>query len=144
MDIRFIKPEDTYEIRHHILRPNQPFEAVQYKEDQLPGVFHLGAFHEDKLVSVASFYPEKHPAFEDDIQFRLRGMATLEAYRRQRFGTALLEHAVNLLKQKHAGILWCNARVNVQDYYKHFGFREYGKVFVSGATGAHIVMYKIL
>lgn len=144
MDIREIKPEDTYEIRHKILRPNQPFEAVQYEEDRFPGAFHLGAYHEGKLVSVASFYQEKHPAFEDEIQYRLRGMATLEDYRRQNFGTSLLNHAVSMLKQKNIGLLWCNARVNVSDYYKNFGFREYGKVFVSSSTGAHKVMYKIL
>lgn len=144
MDIKQIKPEDTYEMRHKILRPTQPFEASQYEEDNLPGAFHLGAFHEGELVSIASFYQEKHPDFEDEVQYRLRGMATLEAYRGQKFGRALLNHAKGLLKEKHTGLLWCHASVNVSDYYKDFGFREYGRAFVTGSTGARIVMYKIL
>lgn len=144
MDIKQINPEDTYEIRHKILRPNQPYEACQYEEDHLPGAFHLGAYHEGELVSIASFYRERHPSFEDEVQYRLRGMATLEEHRRQKFGSSLLNHALGILKKKHTGLLWCHARVNVSDYYKKFGFREHGSVFVTGFTGAHKVMYKIL
>lgn len=144
MDIKQINPEDTYEIRHKVLRPDQPLETCQYEEDHLPGAFHLGVFHEGDLVSIASFYQERHPSFEDEVQYRLRGMATLEEYRRKKFGSSLLRHAEEILKKKNTGLLWCNARVPVSDYYTNFGFRESGKVFVSHSTGAHIVMYKIL
>ena len=59
--IELIKPELTYSLRHRILRPNQSFEDCQYTTDYEEGAFHVGAFHQGKLISIASFCLEKHP-----------------------------------------------------------------------------------
>lgn len=39
-----ISAEDTYEIRHMILRPHQTIEQCKYEQDKEEGSFHLGAF----------------------------------------------------------------------------------------------------
>lgn len=44
IEVKQIKAEDTHEIRHRILRPNQPIEACRYETDLLEGTFHLGVF----------------------------------------------------------------------------------------------------
>ncbi len=44
LEVKTISAEDTYEIRHRILRPHQSIEQCQYEQDHAEGSFHLGAF----------------------------------------------------------------------------------------------------
>ncbi len=39
IEVKPINAEDTYEIRHRILRPNQPLEACKYETDLLGARF---------------------------------------------------------------------------------------------------------
>ncbi len=144
LDIKVIQAEQTYEIRHKVLRPNQTLEDCQFPGDHDHGTFHLGAYKGDKLISIASFYQENHPDIEGNVQFRLRGMATLEEYRKEKAGSRLLISAEDMLKKQHTDSWWCNARVGVADYYKKLGLREHGEVFDLPPIGPHIVMYKTL
>lgn len=141
-EIRKIKPIDTYEIRHRVLRPHQNFEACKYDTDYMEGSFHLGAFYGDKLVSIASFCLEKHPAFPFEKQYRLRAMATLEEYRMKGAGRALVKEAEDIIKGQGINFLWCKGRTSVQGYYKRLGFKPYGEVFDYPPIGPHIIMYK--
>src|SRR5690625_523648 len=117
IEIKQIKPQDTYDIRSKVLRPNQPLHACQYEGDFLLRTFHLGAFYDEKLVSIASFYQENHPLFQENNQYRLRGMATLVEFRRQKVGSSLLLHGERILKKRNARLLWCNARMSASNYY---------------------------
>src|SRR5690625_2591450 len=144
LEIKQIQAEDTYDIRHQVLRPDQPFDSIKYESDQFKQSFHLGAFKEGKLISVASFLAENHPSFDEINQYRLNGMATLEEYRNKGAGTKLLIEGEKILKKKHARLLWCNAKYPVSNYYTGFGLREYGEVFVIDSIGPHKLMYKKL
>lgn len=141
-EIKEIKPEDTYEIRQKVLRPTQSIEHVKYESDVFRNSFHLGAFKDGDLISIASFLQENHPAFDEINQYRLNGMATLEAYRGQEAGRKLLLEGEKILKRRHARLLWCNAKFPVSNYYIRFGLREYGEVFVIDSIGPHKLMYK--
>ncbi len=142
--VKQIEREMTYQIRHRVLRQNQPFDACKLETDNIAGTFHLGAFLDDKLISIATFYPEKQRAFTAERQMRLRAMATLEQYRMQGAGSAIISHAESALKQDGVEILWCNARTGAQGYYDRLGFKTHGDVFDYPPIGPHIVMYKEL
>ncbi|MCU4667340.1 GNAT family N-acetyltransferase [Bacillus paralicheniformis] len=144
IEVKPINAEDTYEIRHRILRPNQPLEACKYETDLLGGTFHLGGYYRDRLISIASFHQAEHSELEGQKQYQLRGMATLEGYREQKAGSTLIRHAEELLRKKGADLLWCNARTSVSGYYEKLGFSEQGEVYDIPPIGPHILMYKKL
>lgn len=142
--VKQIQPEETYPIRHKVLRPDEALNSVKYESDSFMGSFHLGAYIDDKLISIASFLQEEHSAFDEMNQYRLNGMATLESYRNKGIGSQLLKKGESILKKKHARLLWCNAKYPVSNYYLRFGLREYGEVFVIDSIGPHKLMFKKL
>ncbi|SFK31561.1 Predicted N-acyltransferase, GNAT family [Halobacillus dabanensis] len=144
MKVQRVKAEQTYNLRHKILRPHQPFEACQYNTDHDDDAFHIGAFNEEELVSVASFYFESHPEFQSSNQYRLRAMATVEEYRAMGAGRIVVKYAESKLKNLKADLLWCKGRTSVQKYYEKLGFKPFGEVFDYPPIGPHVIMYKEL
>ncbi len=142
--VKKIERETTYQIRHRVLRQNQPFDTCKLATDNIAGTFHLGAFLDDVLISIATFCPEKQQAFTAERQMRLRAMATLDQYRMRGAGSAIINYAESVLKEDGIEILWCNARASAQGYYDKLGFKTDGEVFDYPPIGPHIVMYKVL
>src|SRR5699024_3761132 len=142
VEIKQINPEETYEIRQEMLRPDAPIDSVKYESDFFPNSFHLGAYRDEELVSIASFLQEEHPSFDEMNQYRLNGMATLEKYRGKGIGGRLLREGEVILRKRHARLLWCNAQYPVSNYYTRFGLRESGEVFVIDSIGPHKLMFK--
>ena len=142
MQVKRVSTRDIYSIRHKVLRPNQPIEKCHFEHDGDDQTFHLGAFVDNKLVSIASFYYEKNDTFENENQFRLRGMATLEDYRKQGFSRELLKVAFPMIKQNFCNLVWCNARTSAQGFYETMGFKGHGEVFEIPDIGPHILMAK--
>ena len=100
LEVRKIEPEMTYNLRHTVLRPNQTIEDSKYDSDHEDHAFHVGAFYQGRLISVASFIVDKHPDFPIERQYRLRQMATHEEFRKLGAGRAIVNYAENLLKNK--------------------------------------------
>lgn len=144
IEIRKIIPEMTYDIRHNVLRPHQAIEDCKYETDNEEGAFHVGAFNQGMIISVASFCLEKHPDFPVENQYRLRAMATLEDFRNLGAGRLLVNFAENVIKQQGIYFLWCKGRTTVQEYYYKLGFKMHGEVFDYPPIGPHIIMYKEL
>ncbi|AXC52381.1 N-acetyltransferase [Bacillus subtilis] len=144
LEVKTISAEDTYEIRHRILRPHQSIEQCKYEEDHAKGSFHLGAFFEGKLISIASFSPQNQPLITESPAYRLRGMATLEGYRDQKGGSTLIKHAEEKLAKNGVQAVWCNARSHVKGYYSKLGWEVLGEPFEIPGIGTHIIMYKKL
>ncbi|RXF79752.1 GNAT family N-acetyltransferase [Bacillus subtilis] len=144
LEVKTISAEDTYEIRHRILRPHQSIEQCKYEEDHAKGSFHLGAFFEGKLISIASFSPQNQPLITESPAYRLRGMATLEGYRDQKGGSTLIKYAEEKLAKNGVQAVWCNARSHVKGYYSKLGWEVLGEPFEIPGIGTHIVMYKTL
>lgn len=123
-----------------MLRPNGTLEDCIFQGDNDELTFHLGAFVEKKLVSVASFYFERNLKFPDPYQYRLRGMATLPEYQGQGLSSALLRTAFPVIKQNQCTLLWCNARERAMGFYGKVGFIQEGDFFNIPNIGKHILM----
>ncbi|WP_064093191.1 GNAT family N-acetyltransferase [Rossellomorea aquimaris] len=142
--VKFISAEDTYSIRHKILRPNQEVDDCIYPEDSKESTFHVGAYKEHKLVGIASFYKENHSDIKVENTYRLRGMATDSKHRGQGIGTAVIHFSEEYLKRKGVKSWWCNARTTASPYYEKLGLIQIGEVFTILSIGPHVMMYKKL
>jgi GNAT superfamily N-acetyltransferase len=123
-----------------MLRPNGTMDDCIFQGDNDELTFHLGAFVDKKLVSVASFYFEKNDRFTDPYQYRLRGMATLPEHQGQGLSSALLRTAFPVIKQNQCTLLWCNAREKAMGFYTKVGFHPEGVTFSIPHIGKHILM----
>ncbi len=142
LDILRINASDTYSIRQQMLRPGRPRQTCVFEDDEAEQSFHLGGFVDAHLVSVASFYFERHSNFEDPYQYQLRGMATLPEYQGQGFSSALLKMAFPIIEQNLCTLLWCHARTSAQGYYQKVGFEKIGEPFEVEDIGPHVLMFK--
>lgn len=144
LEVKLIEPEMTYSLRHNVLRPSQRIEDSIYDTDHEEDAFHIGAFFQGKLISVASFIIDRNPDFPMERQYRLRQMATLEEYRKLGAGRAVVIFAEKIIKERGFDFIWCKGRTTVQKYYENLGFKPHGDVFDYPPIGPHIVMYKQL
>jgi predicted GNAT family N-acyltransferase len=142
MEIRQIDAKDTYNIRHKVLRPNGDISECEFDGDDKEVTFHLGAYIDEDLCSVASFYLDNHPDIKEEYQFRLRGMATLEEFQSQGLSRALLKTAFPIIKKNHVNTLWCNARKNAIGFYEKVGFETISPEFDIPTIGPHVLMKK--
>lgn len=140
--IKEVDIEDIITFRHEILRPHQSLEDCVYDTDKHIETFHIGAFHNEKLVSVASFNQECNEHFADVNQYRLRAMATNQDFRKLGAGRLIVRYAETKLLQTDCNMLWCKGRTNVVEYYNKLGFIAIGDVFDYPPIGPHIVLYK--
>ena len=144
MIIKQISGEQTYDIRHKILRPNQALVDCQYPLDFNSDTIHLGAFIGEQLVSIASFFHENSDSFNLQNQYRLRGMATIPEFRNQKAGSSLINKAEEIMKDQKVELWWCNARTTVSNYYLKLGLEIKGGVFDIDPIGSHVLMWKRL
>lgn len=132
--IKKINYQDTYEIRHVVMWPNQPLAFIKL-EDDATGL-HYGYFDGNRLVSVVSLFVNNHK-----IQFRK--FATLKECQGLGYGTALLNHVIQSVEQLEVTHIWCNARVEKTFFYERFGMHQTDKTFErKGQT--YIIMEKKL
>jgi len=121
MEIKAIQSSETWQIRHEVMWPSQPFEYVQLEEDTKG--LHFGAFVPDKLVAIVSCF-----IVEDEMQFRK--LATLEQFQGQGIASALLHYILSLAKEKNCRRVWCNARTNKKRFYEKFGMKDTHQTFI--------------
>ncbi|WP_372653772.1 GNAT family N-acetyltransferase [Halobacteriovorax sp.] len=144
MKVLRINASDTYHIRNLVLRPGRPVEDCHFEHDDDEQTFHLGAFIDSQLVSVASFYFEKNPKLVEEYQYRLRGMATLPEHRGKGLSSSLLRTAFPIIEQNFCQLLWCNARSTAQGFYQKVGFERTGEEFDVPTIGPHYLMFKTI
>lgn len=144
MEVRRISPKDTKLIRKKMLRPEGTLEDCSFEGDSADQTFHLGAFVDGKLVSIASFFFEKHPEIEGPHQYRLRGMATLPEFQNQGLSMALLKRGLPIIRQNLCTVLWCNARKTAVGFYEKNGFTQKGDFFEIEGIGQHLLMVRDL
>lgn len=76
--IKLINTNDTYSVRHPVLRQGKPIETCAFDGDLLESTCHVGLFVNDKLVGVTSLLISNNPLFNDEKQYQLRGMGILK------------------------------------------------------------------
>ncbi|MBO9584017.1 MAG: GNAT family N-acetyltransferase [Flavobacterium sp.] len=121
MEIKKINASDTWQIRHEVMWPDQPFEFVQLEEDA--SGFHFGVFEDNKLVSIVS-------CFIEGKEMQFRKLATLEEYQGKGIASELLKYIFKFAKEKGLEKVWCNARTSKKAFYEKFGMKNTFKTFV--------------
>ena len=142
VDITKIDAEKVRPLRHSELRKGQDFSTTSYLEDYGVDAFHMGCVLDEKIVTCASFYPEKSIKIKSNNAYRLRGMATASNFQRKGYATDLMIESFKELKEKKSDLLWCNARLVAVDFYESLGFKITGELFNIEGIGPHYYMYK--
>ena len=142
--IKFVSADEIRPLRHKMLRGGQEFSTTSYDRDYEKETFHLGVLVEKKIVSCASFYPEKTDKISSKNSYRLRGMATDSYYFRNGFGKQILNEAFSILETKKCDLLWCNARLIAVPFYQSIGMKKIGNLFNISDIGPHYYMFKKL
>lgn len=133
MNITAIEASQTWQIRHEVMWPDQPFEFVQLEEDNLG--LHFGVFDDEKLVSIVSCF-----IVGDEMQFRK--LATLEEFQGKGIASDLLKYILKLAKEKNLQKVWCNARSNKKTFYEKFGMIDTNKNFTK--AGQEFTIMEVL
>ena len=132
MSIRFelVDPATTRELRRAVLRPDSAADAP-LPGDGLTGALHVGAVGDDATVLCTCFvYPDPCPWLPDrPAAWHLRQMATAPGRRSQGLGRGVVAKAVDVVRERGAGLLWCHAREPAVGFYARHGFQAVGAVF---------------
>lgn len=142
--IRKISAEETFVVRHPVLRKGKPIASCHFDGDALPTTQHFGLYENDKIEGVISLFEKNNPLFEDNHQLQIRGMAVMENNQGKGFGKLLVTHAEELLKSQNAYLIWFNARENAVGFYQKMGYEIMGNAFDIPDVGIHYVMWKKL
>ncbi len=145
IEVRVIRVSLARQLRAAVLRPDQtPAMAVYLGDDALDSL-HLGAFHQQRLVGIASVLhqaPKEFAGSHIDSLWLLRGMATLPTVRGHGYGAALVQTACAYVASERGLYLWCEARENVRGFYEKLGFAALGNRFDVPPTGLHYRMWR--
>ena len=129
-------------LRHTELRKGQDFSTTSYLKDYEIDTFHIACILDYKIVTCATFYPEKSIKIKSDNAYRLRGMATDSRFTRKGYASNLMGESFKELKKRDCDMVWCNARLVAVDFYKSVGFKITGELFDIEGIGPHYYMYK--
>lgn len=131
-------------MRSKVLRKGGEIIPREWKQDQWPGCFHLGAFHKDKMVGILTAFPNPFSGMQASFPYQFRGMAVEPNYQKMGVGKALLEGLEDFLSNRNADFLWCNARSKSLDFYLNQGYKKHGLEFIIEGIGPHYKCYKFL
>ncbi|WP_432664928.1 GNAT family N-acetyltransferase [Wukongibacter baidiensis] len=134
MNIVRINAEDTWEIRHKVMWPNEDIDFVKMENDDR-GI-HYGIIEDKTIVSVISLFIN-----EGKAQFRK--FATLEKRQGMGYGSKLLSYVLEEAAKLGVRYIWCNARKEKAGFYRKFGLAETEKTFKKKGN-EYVVMGKYL
>ena len=140
--VKKVSAEKVRPLRYSELRKGQDFSTTSYLKDYEKDTFHMACIVEGKIVTCATFYPEKSTKIKSENAYRLRGMATASNFKRKGYATDLMRESFKELKEKESDLLWCNARLVAVDFYESLEFKIIGEVFDIEGIGPHYYMYK--
>jgi len=144
IDIQKISAQESFIVRHPVLRNGKPIESCYFKGDELESTEHFGLFENNQIKGVISLFKNNNVLFEDKHQAQIRGMAVLENNQGNGFGRLLVAHSEQILKAQNISLIWFNARENAVGFYRKMGYEIIGKSFDIPGVGMHYVMWKKL
>lgn len=112
MEIKHIKKEQAWQLRHEVMWPERDLSYVQLSDDE-KGV-HYGLVEEEALISVVSL-------FIDGEEAQFRKFATRLSDQGKGYGSRLLTHMLKEAYQAGVKRIYCNARSNKVSFYEKFG-----------------------
>lgn len=143
IEIITLDTAETHGLRLSVLRHNTPTREVEFPEDDLPGVEHLGLRLDGRLVAISSWVPRAHG--DEPRAVQLRGMATDRSLQRRGLGGILLEAGCRRRADDGARLVWANARDSALDFYLRHGFDVEGDGFIEQVTGFphHVIVRRL-
>jgi len=141
--VKKVAPEETFALRHRVLRGHEPIERLRLPSDADPRSANFAAIDSDtgEVVGTAVVFPEAPPWDVDAAgAWRLRGMATAEGWRSKGVGAAVLAAVIDHLTAEGGRLLWCNARLPAVNFYERAGFARLGEEWDEPFIGPHVVM----
>ena len=93
--IKEIQSSETYLVRQEVLRKGKPLETCHFEGDDKKTTKHFGIELNEKIIGIVSVYQVNSQLFFDENQFQIRGMAVLNEFQGNGFGTQLLAEAEN-------------------------------------------------
>jgi len=138
-----VAPEQTFALRHRVLRQHESLEDLRLSGDDDPRSGHIAAIDDDsgEVVGTAVVFPEP-PPWDTGASgaWRLRGMATAEEWRSKGVGGAVLAAVVDHVNLAGGRLLWCNARLPAVRFYERAGFERVGEEWDEPHIGPHVAM----
>lgn len=129
IEIKEIPADQTWDLRHRVMYPNESFESIKLPDDS-EGV-HFGLFKNNLLVAVVSLFVRNN-----EIQFRK--LATEFAEQKKGYGTRLILFILEYAIKIRATRIWCNARENKAYFYQKFGLQATKTTYIQ--TGIKFVV----
>ncbi len=140
--IKNISANETFLVRHPVLRAEKPIESCQFDGDALKTTQHFGLFIDEKLIGVVSLFNNKNTTFISPNQFQIRGMAILPKFQKQGFGKKLVNHCEEYIQNQKDTLIWFNARENAVSFYEKLHYKKIGDPFSITDIGLHYLMKK--
>jgi predicted GNAT family N-acyltransferase len=122
IQIKEIRFDLTWSIRHQVMYPDLPYDAIKLKNDE--NGIHFGLYVDDQLTTVVSL-------FNTGNVTQFRKFATLATAQGKGHGTQLLTYIIDYVKNIGSEKIWCNARVSATGFYSKFGFIQTNQRSVS-------------
>ena len=88
---------------------------------------HLGAYENNQLIGVSSFFQQNQDEEIELGYWRVRGMVVIAEYRGKGIGRQILEYFMQN-KRDEIKELWCNSRIDAEEFYVKLGFKSIGLV----------------
>jgi GNAT superfamily N-acetyltransferase len=124
-----VDPALTRELRRTVLRP-EASRAQPLPGDELgPAAVHLGAVEDGRALCTCFVYRDPCPWLIEPHAWHLRQMATWPERRGQGLGARVVAAAVEVVRERGAALLWCNARERAVPFYRRLGFQPHGEIF---------------
>ena len=140
--IQKIIAQDTYPVRHQVLRSGKPIESCQFDGDELGSTHHFGYYLNNQIIGVISLFEIKNEPFVAQKPFQIRGMAVLPSFQKQGIGEALVKEAEKFCTTQKADLIWFNARTSAVGFYQKMGYEIVGSEFEIKEVGPHFLMFK--
>ena len=142
--IKEIHFQETFEVRHPVLRAGRPIETCYFDGDELETTKHFGAFVDEKLTGVLSVYKNKNGNFKAVNPFQIRGMAVLNEFQKKGIGELLVQHCEEDVAAQKGDLIWFNARELAVGFYQKLNYSKLGDSFLIADVGIHYLMHKKL
>ncbi|MBZ4041488.1 GNAT family N-acetyltransferase [Flavobacterium hibisci] len=140
--IKEISSQETFILRHPVLRKGKPIETCIFEGDDLQTTHHFGLFDNSDLIGIISLFLKTNTIFAENLQAQIRGMAIAEAHQKKGHGEALVKHCEAYCISNGFTLIWFNARATAVGFYKKMGYEVKGNSFDIPDVGEHYLMYK--
>ena len=142
--IQKIIAQDTYPVRHQVLRSGKPIESCHFQGDELETTHHFGYYLNKQIIGVISLFEIDNNHFLAQKSIQIRGMAVLPSFQKQGIGKVLVSEAEKFSVIQKVDLIWFNARTTAVGFYKKMGYEIVGTEFEIKEVGPHFLMYKNL